>query len=321
MVDNAAMAAVDEVRAFNRFYTRQIGVLEEKLLSSEFSLTEVRVLYELANRNEVTAGILGRDLNLDAGYLSRILRKFEDLGFLKRSTSASDGRQSMLRLTTKGRRAFEPLNRRSCEQVEAMLAKLSPSAQQELLRAMADIRRHLGDAPRTSPFLLREHRPGDLGWIIQRNAELYAREYSWNHEYETLVVEIVTRFARNFDPKRERCWIAEREGDRLGSVMLVRESESVGRLRLLLVEPHARGLGLGRALVNECIRFATEVGYETLTLWTNDILVSARKIYQAAGFQLVEEKPHHAFGHDLVSQEWQLKLPAVRQIPQPLQGS
>lgn len=305
----ADLETVDSVRHFNRFYTRHLGLLEEGLLHSEFSLTEGRVLYELAHRYEPTATELGRELSLDPGYLSRILKAFETRGLISRQPSTADARQSILSLTDAGRGAFEPLNRASHERVAAMLAKLSVGETDELAEAMRTVQRLLGDrvAPAV-PYLLRPHHVGDMGWIVHRQGLLYNREYGWDETFEALVAEICAGFVRNFDPRRERCWIAERDGKIVGSVFLVRESDAIGKLRLLYVDPEARRLGIGRRLVDECIRVARQNGYQTLTLWTNDVLVSARRIYQAAGFKLVAEERHHSFGQDLVGQNWNLAL-------------
>jgi len=300
---------VERVRSFNRFYTRHIGLLNEGLLESEFSLTEVRILYELAHRGPVTAADLGQDLGLDPGYLSRILKRFDARGLIRRSRSADDRRQVHLSLTEMGRVAFEPLNQASAAQVAAMLSRLPVGERERLIRAMTLVERLIGGAPElTIPCILRPHQPGDLGWITHRQGLLYAQEYGWDETFEALVAEIAAAFDKNFDPKRERCWIAERDGEVVGSVFLVRQSDDVAKLRLLYVEPSARGLGIGRRLVDECINFAGARGYKTLTLWTNDVLVAARSIYQAAGFRLVREEPHHSFGKDLVGQTWDLAL-------------
>ncbi len=306
-LDSAERAEV--VRRFNRFYTKQIGVLQEGLLQSPFSLTEARVLYELAHHENITASELGRALGLDAGYLSRILRRFEYCGFLEKTPSPTDGRRSHLRLTQHGQEAFAPLNQRSHDEVAAMLDTFSTAEQNRLLDAMRTIEEILGAQPaKTAPYLLRPHQPGDMGWVIHRHGVLYAQEYGWDEQFEALVAEIAAKFIQHFDPKRERCWIAERNGEIVGSVFLVRQSDEVAKLRLLLVEPAARGLGIGGRLVEECIRFARQAGYKTIRLWTNDVLVAARHIYQKAGFRLVEAEPHHSFGHDLVGETWELKL-------------
>ncbi|MFC3285707.1 bifunctional helix-turn-helix transcriptional regulator/GNAT family N-acetyltransferase [Litchfieldella rifensis] len=272
-------------------------------------MTEVRVLYELAHREHLTATQLRRDLGLDAGYLSRLLKKFETQGFLTRTPSAADARQSELALTPQGRKTFQPLDQASHDQIAALLVPLSISERQALVVAMQQIQRLLGGSPPpTEPYLLRPHQPGDIGWIIHRQAILYAHEYGWDETYEALIAEILGQFVKRFDPQYERSWIAEREGAIVGSVFVVRQSDDVAKLRLLYVEPSARGLGIGKRLVEECIRFARAKGYRRLTLWTNDVLVSARRIYQTAGFRLAEEEPHHSFGKDLVGQHWDLEL-------------
>jgi len=300
---------VDRIRRFNRFYTRQIGLLNEGLLDSEYSLTEVRVLYELAYRGPLTAAALGQDLGLDAGYLSRILRRFESRGLIDRSRSAEDRRQVLVSLTDAGRTTFRPLDRASAAQVAAMLSGLSASERESLLQAMSTIERLLDpDQEPEEPYILRSLQVGDIGWIVHRQGVLYAQEYGWDETFEALVAEIAAAFVKAYDPAWERCWIAEREGEVVGSVFLVRHSPEVAKLRLLYVEPSARGLGIGRRLVDECIGFAKAKGYRTLTLWTNDVLVSARRIYQAAGFRLVKEEAHRSFGKDLVGQTWDLTL-------------
>ncbi|MBB3019390.1 DNA-binding MarR family transcriptional regulator/GNAT superfamily N-acetyltransferase [Microvirga lupini] len=299
---------VAKIRSFNRFYTRHIGLLNEGLLDSEYSLTEVRILYELANHGPMTAATLGQELGLDPGYLSRILKRFDSRNLLQRSRSEDDRRQIFLSLTDAGRATFEPLNRASVDQIGAMLSKLSVSEQERLVQAMNVVERVVGNSAQEIPCTLRPHRIGDIGWIARRQGLLYAQEYGWDETFEALVAEIAASFVRNFDPERERCWIAERDGEILGSVFLVYHSDEVAKLRLLYVEPSARGLGLGRRLVDECIAFARAKGYRTLTLWTNDVLMAARGIYQARGFQLVKEEAHHSFGKDLVGQTWNLDL-------------
>jgi DNA-binding MarR family transcriptional regulator/GNAT superfamily N-acetyltransferase len=302
--DNGEVAAF---RRFTRFYTRQIGLLEESLHRSPFSLTEARVLYELAHRDGLTASNLGRDLALDAGYLSRILKAFEAKGLVARAPAERDGRSSVLALTPAGRKAFEPLDRASEAAVTDMIAPLSRGERRRLANAMGRIEALLGGAP-DQPFTLRPHHVGDIGWITHRQAMLYAEEYGWDETFEALVAEIGAAFLKSADPPRERAWIAERGGEIVGSVFLVRESDATAKLRLLYVEPDARGLGIGRTLVEACIAFARAFGYATLTLWTNDCLVSARRIYEAAGFTLAAEERHHSFGHDLVGQNWNLPL-------------
>jgi DNA-binding MarR family transcriptional regulator/N-acetylglutamate synthase-like GNAT family acetyltransferase len=302
---------VKRVRRFNRFYTRHIGLLEEGLLKSEFSLTEVRILYELASQEGLRAVDVTRQLGLDTGYLSRILKKFEAAGLVERSQSETDGRESILKLTGKGRRTFEPLDRASQDHVAAMLAQLRPEGRLRLVHAMERVEHLLGHADEPGvPYILRPPQPGDIGLVVHRHGVLYAEEYGWDESFEGLVAEISGRFIQSFDIRRERCWIAEREGEVVGSVFLVRDNDEVAKLRLLYVEPAARGVGIGSRLVEECIRFARARGYGKITLWTNDVLVSARRIYEAAGFKLVKEEPHRSFGKDLVGQYWELPLSA-----------
>jgi DNA-binding MarR family transcriptional regulator/N-acetylglutamate synthase-like GNAT family acetyltransferase len=300
---------VGYVRHFNRFWTRRIGVLREGYLESPFSLTEVRVLYELAHREETTASELGEELGLDAGYLSRILRGFEKQGLIHKRPSEADGRRRLLRLTGRGWEAFAPLDARSRSEIGAMLGGMSIAEQERLLKAMRAVEGLLsGRSERVVPYLLRPHQPGDMGWVVHRHGVIYAREYGWDEHFEALVAEIVAKFIQQHDPRLERCWIAERDGEIVGCVFLVRESEEFAKLRLLLVEPEARGLGIGSRLVEECIHFARQAGYRKITLWTNDVLKSARRIYEAKGFRLVHEEPHRSFGHDLVGQTWELML-------------
>jgi DNA-binding MarR family transcriptional regulator/GNAT superfamily N-acetyltransferase len=300
---------VDAVRCFNRFYTKQIGVLQEHLLQSPFSLTEARVLYELAHVEQTTATDLGEALGLDVGYLSRILSAFEKQGLLVKKPSKTDGRRSLLQLTRAGRQAFRKINVASHNEVGAMLGDLPEDAQSRLVAAMQTIEDVLGaHREQRAPYLLRPHRAGDMGWVVQRHGVLYAQEYGWDEHFEALVAEIVAKFIRTYDPKRERCWIAEKNGENVGSVFLVKRAEAVAQLRLLLVEPSARGLGIGTRLVEECRRFASQAGYKKITLWTNSVLHAARKIYEKEGYRLVEEEPHHSFGHDLSGQTWELEL-------------
>ena len=300
---------VAAVRAFNRLLTRQIGLLQEGYLDSPFSLTQVRVLYELAHREGATASQIARDLGLDAGYLSRILRNFAELGLVERAASEEDARRSILSLTPRGREVFVPLEQRSHADISALLARLTASDQERLVDAMHTIERLLDSQHGANPnWTLRPPRPGDMGWVIQRHGALYAAEYGWDETFEALVAEIVAKFVRNYDPTRERCWIAELQNRNVGCVFCVKKSARVAQLRLLIVEPDARGSGIGRRLVDECIQFARGAGYRKMMLWTNDILTSARRIYEAAGFRLVESEPHHSFGHDLVGQNWELEL-------------
>jgi DNA-binding MarR family transcriptional regulator/GNAT superfamily N-acetyltransferase len=303
---------IASVRAFNRFYTRQLGLLDEGLHSSSFTLTDVRVLYELAHRPGQTPSDIAAFLHLDQGYLSRILKKFEDRGLVRRERSSEDARSSRLSLTPVGEAEFAPLDRASSEQVRAMLSPLGSVDRQRLLNSMAIVERLLGNTA-TSPatgFILRPPKPGDIGWAIERHGEIYADEFGWNEEFEGLVASLFGAFLQKHDPARERCWIAEAGGARAGCVFLVRNADDAdtAQLRCLLVEPSARGLGIGRALVDACLGFARETGYRRMILWTNDVLIAARRIYEAAGFTLVDEEPHHSFGQDLVGQTWAMDL-------------
>jgi len=309
MAGESGDSLVEAMRGFNRFYTRRIGVLDEGHLNSRFSLAEVRVLYELAHRDRPTASELARDLDLDAGYLSRIVRGFRGKGLVAGTPSREDARQSRLALTRKGRQTFAPLERRASEAVAGMLRPLTVEQRTRLAGAVDCLRDLLERRDQAAPpYTLRMHRPGDMGWVIHRHAVLYAREYGWDERFEALVAGIAARFLENFDPRRERCWIAERAGEPVGSVFLVKESEEVSRLRLLLVEPAARGLGLGARLVEECIRFARQAGYRSMVLWTQSILHAARHIYRKAGFELTREEQHSEFGFPLTGQTWELRL-------------
>jgi DNA-binding MarR family transcriptional regulator/GNAT superfamily N-acetyltransferase len=301
---------VQSIRSFNRFYTRQIGVLQKGLLQSPYTLIEVRLLYELAHRDNVTASELSHELGVDAGYLSRILRNFQKRGWISRKTDAVDRRQAHLALTTKGRATLETLEERSNQQVGLMLDELSPDRQHGLVRAMGNIRQILEpDQKSTQPYLLRTHQPGDIGWIVYRHGVRYSKEYRYDERFEALVAGIVAEFVKNFDSRRERCWIAEINGERVGSLMLVRKSDTVAKLRLLLVEPSARGSGIGKRLVEECVRFAKQAGYRKILLWTQSELKAARKIYEKSGFQLIKEEPHESWGRaDLVAETWEMKL-------------
>jgi DNA-binding MarR family transcriptional regulator/GNAT superfamily N-acetyltransferase len=300
---------VASVRRFNRFYTQTIGVLDEGLLHSPFSLAEARVLYELAHRQRPTASEIARDLHLDPGYLSRILRGFRRRGLIERAAADGDARRRHLSLTAAGRAAFAPLDARSREEIGALIGRLPDNAQAKLVGAMRAIETLLAaDEEPAGDLVLRPHRAGDLGWIVGRHGALYAEEYGWDAEFEAMVAEIAARFLADFDVRRERCWIAERDDEPVGSVALVREGDRTARLRLLLVEPAARGHGLGRQLVAECLGFARRAGYRKVVLSTFNVLVAARRIYQAAGFRLVAEEPRRCFGHDLVEEGWQLAL-------------
>lgn len=301
------MPEVPVVRGFNRFYTRQLGLLRPGYLSSPFSLTEVRVLYELAHRDGPTAAELASDLGLDAGYLSRILQRFGKRGMLSREASDRDARRSHLSLTAKGRKEFAPLEALAAREIAAMLKKLAAEDRRQLTEAMQSIEKLLGER-QASGYILREHRPGDMGYVVHRHGLLYAQEYGYDMTFEALVAEIVAKFVQNFDPKCERCWIAETDGAIAGSVFLVKKSKSVAKLRLLLVEPSARGLGIGRRLVEECIRFARDKGYKKVVLWTQSELTAARRIYEKAGFRLIASEAHHSFGKDLVAETWEILL-------------
>jgi DNA-binding MarR family transcriptional regulator/GNAT superfamily N-acetyltransferase len=306
-------ARIAAVRAFNRFYTQKLGLLNEGLLQSDWSLTEIRLLYELASRQGLTATAIQRDLNLDPGYLSRVLKKFRLRGWLKRTPARGDARRLILALTPSGRAAFAPLDKASQDEMRAMLERLPGGGAAKLVAAVETVRRLLDGAPgAAAPFLLRSLQPGDIGWIAHRQGLIYFQEYGWNMTFEALVAEIAASFAKNHDSARERCWLAERDGEIAGSVFLVRESDRVAKLRLLYVEPSSRGLGIGRRLVDECVVFARRKGYRTLALWTNDVLVSARRLYEAAGFRVVAQERHHSFGRDLVGQNWELDLAGRR---------
>ncbi|CAG1019077.1 hypothetical protein BURC_03931 [Burkholderiaceae bacterium] len=313
---------IESVRRFNRFYTRRIGVLQEGVLHSPFSLTECRLLWELAHTGErggLTATELARSLDLDAGYLSRLLSRFKERGLIKATRSKDDARQLHLSLTAAGRRAFAPLDTRSQQDVHALLARLTDSQQQELLQAFSRVEQLLADAPPQAarpPYLLRPHRCGDMGWLVSRHGALYAQEYQWDMRFEALVARIAADFIDHFDARREACWIAERDGINVGCVCLVQARDEatreplagVAQLRLLLVEPAARGLGIGERLVTECTRFARDAGYRRIRLWTNGNLLAARGIYRKAGYTLLASEPHHSFGHDLVGETWELEL-------------
>jgi len=308
---------IETIREFNRFYTRRIGVLHEGLLNSRFTLTESRLLWELAHRDDLTATQLARELELDPGYLSRLLRNFKERGLIKSRRSAEDARNQHLNLSAAGRRAFAPLDERSRADVAALLAKLAETQQQQLLEAMARIEQLLGEShSRKPPYLLRPHRAGDIGWVVSRHGALYAREYAWTTQFEALVARIAADFIDRFEPRREACWIAERDSTNVGSVFLVQARDETShepidgtaQLRLLLVEPSARGLGIGERLVTECEHFARQAGYRKIMLWTNANLSAARNIYRKAGYQMVHSEAHHSFGHDLVGETWELAL-------------
>ncbi len=300
---------VEAVRRFSRFYTSRIGLLHDGLLGSELSLAEGRIVYELGCRGSATAGALSAELDLDPGYLSRLLRGFEERGLIEKTASATDGRQRILSLTPSGRALFAAIDARSAEEIGTLLAHLTPAEQTRLCSALRTAETLLGGpTPAAAPVVLRPPWPGDIGWVVHRHGTLYAAEYGWDETFEALVAEIAAGFLRTADPKRERCWIAERDEAIVGSVFLVRHSDEVAKLRLLYVEPAARGARLGRLLVRECLRFATGVGYRRITLWTNDVLVAARAIYRSEGFRLIASEPHHSFGKDLVSETWEREL-------------
>jgi DNA-binding MarR family transcriptional regulator/GNAT superfamily N-acetyltransferase len=296
------------LRHFTRFYTRRTELLGEGLLESPFSLVQARLIYEIATRREVTASELARDLSLDPGYLSRLVKALETDGFITRKRASDDRRSYVLALTEFGAKTFRPLDAASSRQAETMIAHLSPSERDRLVAAMATIEALIAGQSSASGWHLRPPQVGDVGWIVHRQALLYGEEYGWDATFEGLIATIAGEFLAGFDPEREACWVADVDGRILGSVFLVRESDEVAKLRLLYVEPHARGLGVGRGLVDACIAFARDKGYQTLTLWTNDVLVSARRIYEAAGFRLVAEERHHSFGQELVGQNWDLSL-------------
>ena len=300
---------VAAVRRFNRFYTQHLGVLQDGWLDSPFSLTEARVLYEIRQRDRATATGIGRDLGLDAGYLSRILRRFHKSGLIRKDASADDGRQSFLSMTARGRKAYAPLETRTKRQVGAVLGRLAASEQDHLVSAMRAIETMIAPTPKAeSEIILREPRPGDLGWVVARHAELYLREYGWAENFEGICAQIVADFVSKYDAKRERCWIAEMDGQNVGCVFLVKDTEAIARLRLLLVDPVARGRGLGTKLTDECVRFARGCGYQGITLWTHSVLTAARHVYEQAGFRLTSSEKRKSFGKDVVSEYWDLKF-------------
>lgn len=303
-------ARVQAVRRFSRFYTRQIGLLQESLLGSPFTLPEGRIVWEVAHRGTTTATELRADLGLDAGYLSRLLRGLHRKGYLARAPSPQDRRRTLLSLTTAGQVGFSAIDEASRLEIRTFLAPLTESEQERLVTCLETARALLSPAqnPSAPSYILRPPHAGDLGWVVQRHGTLYAAEYGWDWTFEALVADIMASFARDFDPAWERCWIAERNEENVGCVFVVRREDAVAQLRCLLVDPAARGLGIGRRLVQECIRFARQVGYRRMMLWTNDVLHSARRIYEAEGFHLVEEERHRSFGQDLVGQNWELAL-------------
>jgi DNA-binding MarR family transcriptional regulator/GNAT superfamily N-acetyltransferase len=316
---------VETLRGFNRFYTHRIGVLEEGLLDTRFTLAQARVLFELGMRRSSTAGAIGEALGLDPGYLSRILQDFSRQRLIARTKSESDRRRVLLSLTASGRKEFLSLDRRSRADVSSMLSALHRSERSRLLSALSEVQRILSAEANTArdELVVRAHRIGDVGWAIERHAQLYAEEFQWNEEFEALVAGLFARFASDHDSSKERFWVAELGGERVGCVFVVRNDEdpSVAQLRCLLVDPRGRGCGVGRRLVAECIEFARKAGYRRMILWTNDVLVSARRIYEAAGFSLVQEERHHSFGHDLVGQVWGLDLKSPRPSADPSETS
>jgi DNA-binding MarR family transcriptional regulator/GNAT superfamily N-acetyltransferase len=308
----AIQQRIGAVRRFNRFYTRQIGVLRKTYLDSAYSLGEMRVLYEIAHGGARTASDIARALDLDAGYLSRVLRNFEKQRLISRKTAPDDARRSRLALTALGAKTFAPYERRSQQQAGVMLGRLPPAHQARLVAAMNSIETLLaGETPKPADqpcTILRAPRPGDFGWIVARHAELYAQEYGWGEPFEGLCAQIAADFVNKFDPKRERCWIAEMQAENVGCVMLVKDSDEVARLRLLLVDPKARGLGLGQRLTDECVRFARAAGYKKITLWTHSVLTAARRCYEKAGFKLTSSEPKNSWGKDVVAEYWDLEL-------------
>jgi len=298
---------VAAVRRFNRFYTQKLGVLQHAWLDSPFSLSEARVLYEITQRDRATASDIARDLGLDAGYLSRILRRFHKSGLIRKDVSPQDGRQSFLSMTARGRKAFDPLEARTERQVGAVLGRLTAQEQDRLVAAMRAIETMTAPEPKPeSDIILRQPRPGDLGWVVARHAELYAREYGWAENFEGVCAQIVADFVSRYDATCERCWIAEMDGRNVGSVFLVKDTGDVARLRLLLVDPVARGRGLGTRLTDECVRFARQCRYRSITLWTHQVLTAARHVYERAGFRLTSSEARRSFGQNVVSEHWDL---------------
>jgi DNA-binding MarR family transcriptional regulator/GNAT superfamily N-acetyltransferase len=303
---------VRAVREFNRFYTRQLGLLDAHLLDSPFSLGEARVLYEIATGDSPLASAIVDNLGLDAGYVSRIVSGFVKSGFVRKTKSTSDARQSPLHLTAKGQSAFAALQRDTNKQVASLLEQLTGDRQKRLIASMKTIERSLEITPPDAKLSLREHGPGDIGWVIERHGVIYSEEYGWDMRFEALVGDIASKFLAHNNPRRERCWIAELDGERVGCVFLVERTKTIAQLRLLLVEPAARGHGIGQRLVAECVQFAQKAGYSKMRLWTNDVLISARRIYQAQGFHLIEEERHASWGKPLTSQTWELDLRVKR---------
>lgn len=306
-MDQAACA--EEMRRFSRFYTRRIGVLHEGYNGSEFSLTEARIIYELAHLEVATASDLVKSLELNPGYLSRVLKSFEARELIRREAAPNDGRQQLISLTEAGQHHFAALNARSRTDMLRIVGDLTSRQQERLIAGMNEIETLLSAEPeRGASYVLRPHQPGDLGWAVQQHGLLYAEQYGWDETFEALAAEVAAKFLRDFDPKRERSWIAEKDGENVGCIFLVKQSDEVAKIRMLLVHPKARGLGIGKRLVEECIRFARQKGYKKITLWTNDILTTARHIYQQTGFKLVAEEKHRSFGHHMVGETWELEL-------------
>src|SRR3954453_21322921 len=303
-----AAAALAAIRAFNRFYPPRVGALRDGLLATAHPLPEARVLYELGQRERTDTGDLRRTLDLDAGYLNRLLARLEEQGLVARERSAGDARRQVVGLTPSGRGAFATLDRRSADEIATVLDGLAAHDRARLRVAMDTVREVLDGAPRPTPFVLRPPRPGDYGWVVQRHGALYADEYGWDETFEALVARVGADYAHDHDPAREAAWIAEVAGPPLGAIFCVRVDDRTANLRLLLVEPTARGMGIGEALVDECIRFAKAAGYDELTLWTNDVLTGARRLYERAGFECGKRERYRGFGHDLVGEDWTLRL-------------
>ena len=309
MLDVPSDRAVETMRQFNRLYTKKIGLLHDRYLRSQFSLAEARVLYELAHRKGATASEIGRELELDPGYLSRILRSFESRGLIAKTRSERDGRRSLIDLTQQGGEAFATLDERSRAAAGRLLTGVREEDRSRLVAAIEQVETLLGERSKSrTPYLLRSHRPGDMGWVVHRHAVLYAREYRFDERFEALVADVVAQFLRNYNPRREQCWIAEKDSEIVGSIFLVRESDTIAKLRLLLVEPGARGLGIGHRLVEECVGFARQAGYRSITLWTQNILTAARRIYEQAGFRRIMEETHSDFGPEVIGEIWKLTL-------------
>lgn len=308
MASDMDQRTIEAVRRFSRFYTQRIGVLQEGLLGSDLSLTEGRVLYELGTRSSPTARDLCSDLGLDPGYLSRILKRFEARGLLKRTASKADARRSQLRLTASGKALFSDINSKSHEEIAALLEHATAADRRALVAAMAQVEKTLSGAPATGEIVLRPHRPGDMGWVIHRHAVIYADEYGWDGTFEALVARVAADFIDHFKPGREYCWIAERSGEILGSAFVVEQSTDIAKLRLVYVEQAARGAGLGRRLLDAAMTFARNAGYKRMTLWTNDVLVPARRLYETAGFVMTASEAYRGFGKDLVGETWERDL-------------